>query len=81
MHDDGHPESSDEEDNQKESVVQTSTKVKVLTTQTQYTVRKQSATGNAKRKEYIWKKVQYHITFLWGSLHLLRTHTDCFLTV
>jgi len=55
MHD-GSSDSSDEEEYQDEIVAQTSTEVP---TTTQDTIREESVKGNAKRKEYRWRKIQY----------------------
>lgn len=57
MHDDGSSDSSDEEDYQVESVVQSSIEVEVPTTQD--TFKKQSVKDNAKKKEYSWRKKQF----------------------
>lgn len=53
MHDDGSSDSSDEEDYQFESVVQSSIEVEVPTTQDRF--KWQSVKDNAKKKEYRWR--------------------------
>lgn len=66
MHDDGSSDSSDEEDYQFESVVQSSIEVEIPTT-----VKKQSVKDNAKNKEYNGDKNNFNL-HLSISLHLMR---------